>query len=181
LDAATVLVTGFGPFPGVEDNPSGRFARGVDGMVIDGVSVVGRVVPVEWRRAWPAIAAAVEAHAPVALLMYGVATRRTRVEVERIARNVIGRQLDAAGEVPSGRQIVPDAPSELPTTLPWASLLGPDVGTSLDAGDYLCNYVMYRSVHQLCDRLRYCGFVHLPAHETPGALAVLTRLVAALR
>lgn len=176
-DAAPVLVTGFGPFPGVADNPSGRFAREIDGAVIDGVPIVGRVVPVEWRRAWPTIREAVEQVKPMALLMYGVATQRARVEIERVARNVSGPRLDAIGELPADPWVIADAPSTLATRLPWSALTGPRVGLSDDAGDYLCNAVMYASVHRLGDRVRCCGFVHLPAHETEGTYAVLARLV----
>lgn len=179
--ARPILVTGFGPFPGVADNPSGRFARSVHGETVGGRPVLGRVLPVEWRRAWPILLEAVEAYRPLALLMYGVATQRDRVEVERIARNRAGPRVDAAGELPRAACIVAEGPAEVATTLPWADLLGPHVGTSDDAGDYLCNYVMYRSVHALCDRVPYCGFIHLPDRETPGARAVLTRLGRLLR
>ncbi len=179
--AGPILVTGFGPFPGVADNPSGRFARSVDGERVAGRPVIGRVLPVEWGSAWPALVEAVEAHAPVALLMYGVAVNRQQVEVERIARNRAGPRADAAGALPASPQIVVDGPETLPTTLPWSDLIGPHVGTSDDAGDYLCNYVMFMSVHALCNRVPYCGFIHLPDRETPGARAVLTRLGRLLR
>lgn len=175
--ARPVLVTGFGPFPGVHDNPTARFARAVDGTRVHGVPIVGRVVPVEWRRAWPIIREAVEVHRPVALLMYGVAVQRSRVEVERYAHNVAGERLDAIGELPGLSRVVADAPDRLDTTLPWQALVGPHVGTSEHAGDYLCNYVMYMSVHALCNLVPFCGFVHVPAHDTPGTRAVLARLV----
>lgn len=179
--AGPVLVTGFGHFPGVDDNPSGRFARAVDGTTIDGVAVIGRVVPVEWRRAWPAIVEAVEAHRPAALLMYGVAVNRSQVEIERFAHNLTGASADAVGALPDSPRIVRDAPDRLDTTLPWEALLGPQVGLSEDAGDYLCNYVMYMSVYTLCNRVPFCGFVHVPAHDSPGAYAVLRRMVGQLR
>lgn len=179
--ARPVLVTGFGPFPGVADNPSGRFARAVDGTWIDGVPVIGRVLPVDWRAAWPLLLDAVETHRPAALLMYGVATSRVRVEVERVARNVAAPKPDAVGGLPIDGCIEPDGPPTLDTTLPWQALVGPDVGVSDDAGDYLCNYVMFRSVYSLCNRVPHCGFVHLPARPTPGAYAVLNRMVQHLR
>lgn len=175
-DAATILVTGFGPFPGVPDNPSGRFARTVDGVRLGAVRIVGRVIPVEWHRAWPVIRAAVDAIRPTALLMYGVAVQREQVEVERLARNIAGLRLDAAGSLPGDARLVPDGPDVLPTTLPWRALVGEGVGVSDDAGDYLCNAVMFRAVHALRGRVPYCGFVHIPPHETAGTRAVLTRL-----
>lgn len=175
-DAGGLLVTGFGPFPGVADNPSGRFAASVDGARVDGVAVAGRVIPVEWGRAWPAVRAAVEALRPAALLMYGVAVQRQRVEVERLARNVAGRRPDAVGALPPHARLVPDGPAALPTTLPWRDLVGPAVGVSDDAGDYLCNAVTFHAMHALGERLRFCGFVHIPPSPTPGVRAVLVRL-----
>ena len=179
--AAPILVTGFGAFPGVPDNPSERFARSVHGQIVAGRAIVGRVLPVEWRRAWPALLEAVDTHRPIALLMYGVARHRTQVEVERVARNRTAARVDAVGELPPAEHVLPDAPDALLTTLPWRALTGPHVGTSDNAGDYLCNYVMFRSVHALCNHVPHCGFVHMPEHETPGAHAVLTRLSRLLR
>lgn len=181
--ARCVLVTGFGPFPGVADNPSGQLARSVHGAVLHGVPVVGVELPTVWREAWATIEAAVEAHAPGALVMLGVAADRDQVQIERVARNRNGMSADATGRLPDGQAVVSGAPATLATTLPWAELVGADVGTSDDAGAYLCNNVFYRAVHGLGDRVPYRGFVHVPlaGHEAVSAvLAGVARRVAEL-
>lgn len=174
--APRMLVTGFGPFPGVVDNPSGRLAAAVDGEVIAGVPIVGRVLPVDWRAAWPLIEALVDEVEPAALVMFGVATDRPDVQIERVARNRCAPRADAVGGLPDGPRVVADAPDTLASRLPWQALIGPGVTTSDDAGAYLCNYCLYKAVHGLYGRVRYCGFVHLPASPTAGARDVLRRL-----
>lgn len=175
-DAPLLLITGFGPFPGISDNPSGHFAAAVDGLVIEGVRIVGRVIPVRWRDAWAHIEAHLAAHAPDALLMLGVAAERTRVEVELVGRNINRSAVDAAGELPAAAEVVPGGPADLPTRLPWRALTSAEVGTSSDAGAYLCNHVLYRALAVDPARLPCCGFVHLPAAPTEAT----GRLVAAL-
>lgn len=180
-DAPLLLITGFGPFPGVADNPSGRFAAGIDGHLIEGVRVAGRVIPVHWRDAWPHIEAHIEALRPDALLMLGVASERTRVEVELIGRNHTRPSLDAAGELPDASEVVPGGPSDLATRLPWSALTGPDIGTSTDAGAYLCNQVLYRALHTAPERLPICGFVHVPAWPTEATGRLVVALARRLR
>lgn len=174
--APLLLVTGFGPFPGIADNPSGRFAEAIDGRLVEGVRVAGRVIPVRWRDAWIHIERHLTALRPDGLLMLGVASERDRVEVELIGRNHNRPAIDAAGELPPAPHIVPGGPSELESRLPWTALLGAGIGTSTDAGAYLCNHVLYRALHLGPERLPFCGFVHLPAAPTDAT----ERLVAAL-
>ncbi|MCA9537645.1 MAG: hypothetical protein KC620_02080 [Myxococcales bacterium] len=173
--APVLLVTGFGPFPRVADNPSGRVAMTVDGTTRFGVHFVGRVVPVHWADAWTHIAGHINAIRPDGVVMLGVG-RRTRVEIERIARNRAGGSVDAAGLTSSSPLIDPDGPAELETRLPWRSLLAAGVGLSTDAGDYLCNYVFYRAMRALRDHTAICGFVHLPPRLTGAEQRLLDRM-----
>lgn len=171
--APRLLVTGFGPFPGITDNPSGRFAREIDGARVAGVAIVGRVVPVEWGRAWPAIVAHLDALRPDALLMLGVARDRAQVEVELWGRNRNHPVPDAADALPPEALISPDGPAARPSRLPVEALMGPGVGRSTDAGGYLCNHVLYRALESgpPC-----CGFVHVPAFETPATRQLVDAL-----
>lgn len=180
-DAPLLLVTGFGPFPGITDNPSGRFAEAIDGHTIEGVRIAGRVIPVRWRDAWAHIEHHIDALRPDALLMFGVASERAGVEVELIGRNHNRPALDAVGELPEAAEIVPGGPPDLATRLPWPALTGPGIGTSTDAGAYLCNHVLYRALHLGPERLPLCGFVHLPAGPTDATARLVTALARRLR
>ena len=193
MTAARLLVTGFGPFPGVAHNASGAAARALHGQRLRGTSrdfhLTGAVLPVTWGEAWPRLAAAVAACAPHALIMLGV-SRRPGIEVERLAHNRTSRRPDAAGRGPGssaeaqpGVDLVgsddaedvldPFGPPQLATTLPWqpfevpVSTEGFALGTSLDAGGYLCNFVFYKALRHL-PGIGQRGFVHLPPGDGPG-------------
>lgn len=163
-----LLITGFGPFPGVADNPSGRLALSLDGTSAAGVALFGRVLDTHWLLAWPQLQAAVATLAPDAVVMLGVAERGA-VQVERVAFNEAAPSLDCAGALPPDAILVPGAPASLPTRLPWADL---GAATSDDAGRYLCNAIFYRALHGLS---LPCGFVHMPPDGTTDARALILR------
>lgn len=172
MDERVLLVTGFGPFPGVERNPSGAAAQALDGLRLAGWRVAGRTLDTSWARAFAQLRAHVEEMAPEMLVMLGVAPRAA-VEIERLAHNRCVVREDVDGCLPPADAVAPAGPAVLETTLP----LLPDVGVSEDAGSYLCNYVFYRARHEL--PVPRCGFVHLPPDGEAAACAVVARLAAA--
>jgi pyrrolidone-carboxylate peptidase len=101
-----------------------------------------------------------------ALLMLGVADRRTHLKIERVARNMIGETGDVRGEVRGPGPIDPDGPAELTTTL-FPATVPLDVATcdhlSNDCGCYLCNYAFYQALRRLPQKR--VGFVHVPPVE----------------
>ena len=167
----TLLVTGFGAFPGVAENPSGALARALDGLEHRGVRIIGREIETSWARAWPALAKLAEAEAPDALVMLGVSPRAD-VELELTARNMCGLRDDCDGRQPEETLLVADGPATLATTLPWQAL---DVATSEDAGEYLCNAVFYLAQHHL-PAIPLRGFVHLPDTGAPDARQLILQL-----
>ena len=175
---AHLLITGFGPFPGVADNPTARAALTLDGATLSGLRVAGRVLPTSWARAWPTLHAAVAALRPHAVLMLGVAARRSLIEVELVARNHAAARADVDGDLGPGGEVLPGAPATLRTRLPWEALLGEGVAASEDAGDYLCNALFYRALHDL--RPSFVGFVHVPDGPVGPTLAFVGRVAARL-
>ncbi|MCA9560387.1 MAG: hypothetical protein KC583_17680 [Myxococcales bacterium] len=99
------------------------------------------------------------------------------MQVERVARNRCAPRADHLGCGPATDAVVPSGPPTLPTRLPWADLIDADVGVSDDAGDYLCNLVFYRALHDLA--LPRVGFVHVPAAPDAAAVRRLVKAVAA--
>ncbi len=156
----TLLVTGFGPFPGVPDNPTAELARRADALP----GVVGRVLDTQWKLAWPQLRAALEEIRPDALLMFGVAVQRDEIQYERRARNWCGGRPDEAGACLPAGPLIEGAPDALATRLPL------DCAASDDAGDYLCNALFFHALH-LTDLP--CGFVHIPPDGLEAALALL--------
>ncbi|MCB9683688.1 MAG: hypothetical protein H6735_01445 [Alphaproteobacteria bacterium] len=152
-----VLVTGFGPFPGVPDNPSGRLARSVDGARLGGALVTGIELPVHWTEG-PEGAVRVARELDAALVVgLGVAVGRAGVHVERRAVRVEVGRPDARGDVVARLSGPPEVRATLDTRR-LAHALGARL--SDDAGRYVCNAWLYRVASALEVPV---GFVHLPA------------------
>lgn len=170
----SVLVTGFGAFPGVADNPTAAIARAVDGQRIGDVPVVGRVLPVSFVRGPDAaieLAREVGAQLVVGL---GVAVRRSSVCVERR-----GVRVDNANvpDVDGAHACMLSGPTEVAASLDvvrLADALGAQI--SDDAGTYVCNAWLYR-VSQALDVP--VGFVHVPPHGI-GSSELLVGIAALL-
>jgi pyroglutamyl-peptidase len=153
-----LLVTGFGPFPGVSDNPTAALALALDGAQLGGVSVVGRVLPVHWVDG-PALAIATARAIDAAWVIgFGVAVGRAEVEVETCAVADLASKPDAAGAPPP----LLDGPPVVAATVDCGRLadaLGARL--SSDAGRYVCNAWLYQVVTALPGV--GVGFVHVPA------------------
>lgn len=167
-----VLVTGFGAFPGVPDNPSGRVARAVDGARVGGAIVAGLELPVHWIEGPSAAVDAARRLDAALVLGLGVAVGRAGAWVERRGVRIEEGAADARGDVLPGMS----GPGVVPATLDCdrlASALG--AGLSDDAGRYVCNAWLYQVASALPVPV---GFVHLPAeglapHRLLGGIRAL--------
>ena len=178
----TILVTGFGAFPGVPSNPTAAILRALDRhrgrLARLGVALHGRLLPVRYEDADDTLRHAVAALRPDVILHLGVAARRKTVSVETRAINRAGPlHPDAARRTP--RQVLePGAAHRLDARFPAARVVaamragGQAATLSIDAGDYVCNATLYRS---LARRLApEVGFLHVPAarrHNQPAERA----------
>ena len=161
-----VLVTGFGAFREVVDNPTAHIAHAVDGTVVNGAMVVGHVLPVTYAGG-PALAVrlakALDAQLVIGL---GVAGKRTEISVERVGKRILGQVPDTSGQAPADMGSGPD---EVPATVDpvqLAALLGASV--SEDAGGYVCNAWAWRVPQDLAAP---AIFVHVPpSGMDPAAL-----------
>lgn len=183
-----VLVTGFGPWGDVTDNPSERIARHLDGTRIAGEPVAGRVLPVAYEALEATLGSAIDELDPLAVVACG-ASPPGPLRVERVARNTVrADDADGRGVRWSGRRVVPDGPESL--SCRWnadelAAALddahGP-AGVSDDAGGYVCEAACYLMLHRL-PASRSAGFLHVPravqdagSHTEACARAVVTCL-----
>ena len=167
----TVLVTGFEPFAGASVNPSAEVAKRLDGRRIGGMEVRAAVLPVQHVRAAAAVRSLAEAHDPVAIVHLGLAEGRAQVALERVAINVMDYSIpDNDGFQAHDEPCVAGGPAAYFATLPLRAMLeamraaGTPVYLSASAGTYLCNFVMYPTLHTLAGRPDppRAGFVHLP-------------------
>ena len=170
----TLLLTGFGPFPGAPFNPTGALVRTLaaqhhPGLV--GVRRVAHVFPTSYDAVDAEFPALIAREAPEIVLMFGLATGTHHVRVETCARNVRScSNLDVAGFLPTHDTIAPNGPPQLPLRVPASRFVaaaratGIPAALSHDAGSYLCNYLCWRASEaaSMPNGPRLTAFVHVP-------------------
>jgi len=185
-----LLVTAFGPFDGRARNASALALQGLKGRF---GWINTRVLPVDGRRAPQRMTAALRELQPDAVLMLGEAAGSTTLRLETSAWNELDFPIpDISGWQPRGSNILPGGPESLPATLPWEALqadlsaAGFPASSSMDAGRYLCNQLMFHTLHHLAKHSpgTVAGFIHLPlSAQLPTARAVeaLGRVIEMMR
>lgn len=150
----TILITGFGRFPGSPVNPSGPVATRLARRRRPAFAETRRVAHVfatcydAVDRELPALLAREK---PDVVVMFGVATRSRQVRVEERARNRIALLPDAGRRRPSMQTIALHR-GALRNPLPLARLvtaartMGVAAARSRNAGSYLCNYAYWRGL-----------------------------------
>jgi len=166
----TVLVTGFGRFPGAPFNPSGPLARAVTRRQRPAFADVSRVLHI-FETSYAAVdrdlPKLIARHKPDIVLMFGLAGRTGFVRVETRARNTRSTLFpDVTGFRPHQREIVPHKFHAVGLA-PFVSLVAASrsarVPTRLsrDAGKYLCNYVYWRAL-EASRSGTLAQFIHIP-------------------
>jgi pyroglutamyl-peptidase len=171
--ARRVLITGFGPFPGMPVNASMRLLRELADTaprLFPGVRFATAVLATEWRAAPLRLERLIAAARPDVALHFGVSARARGFEIEARARNACCPTADAAGVLPADASLAPTGAFYLTATLPVHHIaarlrrIGIPAFVSRDAGAYLCNATLYHSL--LLARgapRRRVGFIHIPA------------------
>jgi pyroglutamyl-peptidase len=164
-----VLVTGFGPFPGVPYNASGtmlaRLAQIPAGPRIEHFT---EVIPVIWADARTMAKEAAARVKPHAILHFGVSKRLIGFEIEARAINMSGPKEDHAGVVRPGKPLHRSGQAFLNATAPPLAMLralrqsGLPAQLSNDAGRYLCNALFYWSLLDAGPSGPLVSFVHMP-------------------
>ena len=173
--ANTLLLTYFGPFPGVPVNPTVELAEGAVRALNTArpdLRVVARELPVSYDGSSAALRAALQEVQPDALISLGVAVGRDVVSLEQVAINLDSAGIeDNDGDRRCDEPIVPDGReayfSSLPVRASFERLraAGEPVEISYTAGTYVCNHVFYEG-QRISRELGLsipAGFVHVPA------------------
>jgi hypothetical protein len=117
----TILVTGFGPFPGAPFNPTqtlvARLARLRRPALAD-VIIVPHVFATSYAAVDRELPRLIAKHKPDALLMFGLAPRTRFIRIETRARNALALLPDAGGAQPRGRAIATGEPHALTMPAP---------------------------------------------------------------
>jgi pyroglutamyl-peptidase len=168
----TILITGFGPFPGAPYNPTtplvARLAR-LRRPALANVKVVAHVFPTSYAAVDRELPRLIASHKPDVLLMFGLAGRTRAIRIEARARNALALMPDVGGATPRGRSIAAGLPAQV-LPAPTRHLLGAaraarvPVVLSRDAGQYLCNYLCWHAARsaRTAGVPRLAAFVHVP-------------------
>jgi pyroglutamyl-peptidase len=168
-----VLLTGFGPFPGVADNVSGRLVEALTPRAAQRFPdfvFKHEVLATEWRSAPARVTALIDEVQPVLALHFGVASGTQALRIETRAENLCRLSDDAAGLPPLAPQLTGCGTAHRGVTIPAADIYqrliksGVPVSISDDCGGYLCNAVLYHSLGRARapGRRFRSGFIHLP-------------------
>ncbi len=169
----TLLVTGFGPFPGAPFNPTTPLVKRLALLRRPGlvdVRIVGHVFPTSYRTVERDLPALIARYKPDALLMFGLATRAKRMRIETRARNTLALLPDVKGATVHRTKIAPGGPAALAMPAPAVRLMNAAGGArvptvlSRDAGRYLCNYLCWRAAEAVSAKggPRLAAFIHVP-------------------
>lgn len=173
----TILLTGFGSFPGVPVNATETLVPRVEQAarnMFPTHNVIGEVLPVHWQDAPARLKTHTERGNLAVALHLGVCEGAHGFQLELVGRNRQTPREDAAGNMPDTLHVIEAGPDILATTLPVeriaARLLscGYPCETSENAGGYLCNTLLYHSLTAAWDSPApyMAGFIHIPAALT---------------
>lgn len=168
-----LLITGFGPFPGVRRNPSARL---VQALAADrafarlGLRVKTRILTVGYGIVAEALADEAR-YQPRAVLMFGVAARSKRVRIELKAINRVSLNAkDAMRTLPGDARLERCEAVFRRTRAPVSAALramreaGVGVEYSRSAGRYVCNAAYWRALGAMPPDTLVL-FVHIPLLE----------------
>lgn len=175
MSSEKILVTGFGPFQGIENNPTSHIAKTLDGNKFHGIVVKSAILEVDLEKSAEQLRDLLSSGEYIARVHFGVNPSETqKVEVERVAINVCDFLIpDTGGRVLRDRPIIEEGATAFFSTLPVRDIIealagkGIKVDISNSAGTYICNYIMYLSLYLSSSSGKHCpsGFVHVPTGQ----------------
>ncbi len=183
MSAPEVVITGFGPFPGVAWNPSGWLAQTL--ARTHERPLAAAVLPVSWHSAWGVLEPLLEDLRPRQLILLGVSREARGFCLEQRAYNSRSDHADADGATPENQRLLPTHAESLDATLPLptiaSALAAADipVEVSTDPGRYLCNAMLFHALHWARDEPTRVGFVHIPQIGETGLLTPAQALTGA--
>lgn len=173
-EAPTILLTGFGPFPGAPFNPSAPLAETLARtrrQMFSGAKLVCHVFATSYNAVDRELPVLIARHRPDAVIMFGLATRSKHLRIETLARNAVSAAPDADGFSPGTHAIARGRGQGLAIRAPRIALLhaarsrGLPARLSRDAGRYVCNYLYWRALEAAGKPRgpKLAVFVHVPA------------------
>lgn len=174
----SVLLTGFGPFPGVPVNPTEELVPKLAAAARErftGARISFAILPTEWRRGMTRSRAAFNRAAADVVIHFGASDQARELVIETRGVNACQFSTDRAGLYPPSEAVDPTGPDMRQATWPAAAILerlvahGYPARASQDCGTYLCNATLYRTLGMAAGRPGLlAGFVHVPSQLVNG-------------
>ncbi len=128
----------------------------------------------EYRWSWEELERLAADFAPDVVVHFGLSERIEAIHLECVGRNVVDpTKPDACGHAPAAPLLAEGGPETLRATFPADTILaalrdeGFAAALSDDAGAYVCNATLYRSL-RAAPPTRRVGFVHVPPEGQGG-------------
>ncbi len=166
-----ILLSGFEPFGGEKINPSWEAVKKFKETMINGYKVEVFQLPVSFIKAREIIYEKLTKVEPDFFITLGQAGGVTKLHIETIALNVMySKKPDNEKFIPKGQAIFDNAPLAYRINLNAELLVekllqaGIPAKISFHAGTYVCNLVLYTSLHAIHkEKLRTkTAFIHVP-------------------
>ena len=166
-----VMITGFQPFDQDTINPSWMAVDALPAQ-IEGANLTKIELPVQWFTTLTVLEQTIEQQQPDILMLVGLAAGRDKISLERVGINLCEASIpDNAGVTLADTPIFPEGPTAYFSTLPYRKMkaaldeAGIPAKYSFTAGAFLCNHVLYGSLHLAATRYPQMKviFVHVPS------------------
>lgn len=165
-----VLITGFEPYGKEEHNPSREIAIKLDGSEIDGSKIFGAEMPVSYKKIKEVLIEKIKEVKPKIIINLGLSPGVSYIRLERVAINIMDAGPDNDGYRPIDEPIEPEGPAAYFSTIPIKKIVenlkkeGIPAAISNSAGTFLCNCIMYHTLHYIfTENLNaIAGFIHVP-------------------
>ena len=164
-DNREIILTGFGTFGDLASNPSEKLINSLKSELQDELYQLF-VLPVsysycsDWSKVHISESTSLVIH-------FGVSAKSEVIQLETTGRNVIGTTKDIDGSIP-GIKVIEHGPDTIQTELDLDRVCKElqkncfKCELSDNAGDYLCNYILYKSLTIAPGKSL---FVHIPPEE----------------
>ena len=165
-----ILVTGFEAFHNHSENPSQEVVRLLP-KTVKGHKIISLELPVLYDKSFDLVQECIEQEHPDIIIHLGLAQGRKFITPERFAINIDDVSIgDNDGLIRQGKTIKEDGENAYFSTLPLDEIVKRiqakeiPVKISNHAGSYICNHVMYQSLHYIKKHNLeiQAGFIHLP-------------------
>jgi pyrrolidone-carboxylate peptidase len=187
-----LVLTGFGPFGLVADNPS-RIVAQEASELLRSTGINCSFVDLETSmQSVDAFYSALLPESDVFVFHLGVDSTKSKFAIETVARNITDfTRADRQGCAPKNQPILADQPLDYCLRNPLdLAPLGAEMGDlfeiSDDAGTFVCNYAYFYGLANLGTKIRGCAFVHVPGYrpipieEQVEKIATLARKILSL-